>query len=82
MTELGIYILGAAALCILAAAGIHAGNGTVVFWAVLASGAAYISQSAADIHNRDETRQWALALNAIALLVSIGSWLMGVLFLL
>jgi hypothetical protein len=44
MTELGVYILGAMALAILAAAGFWAADETIVACAVAASGLAYVSQ--------------------------------------
>jgi hypothetical protein len=81
MTELGAYILGAAALVILAWAGAAAGNSTVLLCAVIASGAAYVSQFGA-AHAVVHTRPWSYALGFGGLVVALGAWGFGVSWLL
>lgn len=82
MTELGVYILGATALAILAAAGIAFQDGSIIFCAVIASGFAYLSQLGAN--HTAETGQvgWSVWLNAGAMLVALGAWAYGALLLL
>lgn len=80
MTELGVYILGATALAILAAAGIATGNHSVITCAVVSSGAAYLGQLGADGTVRDG-RRWTVALNAVGLLAAVIAWALGVLYL-
>jgi hypothetical protein len=80
MTELGVYILGATALAILAAAGIVSvtgGNG-VLLCAVVASGAAYVSQfGAASAVVDPSTKVWpAIAFTAMG--ISFLAWAYGV----
>lgn len=77
MTELGVYILGAVALCILAAAGIAVGNPTAVLCAVLSSGAAYLSQLGAALTVAGvggKAPQW---LNGAMMLMSFAAWVYG-----
>lgn len=79
MTELGVYILGATALAILAAAGIHAGNATVISAAVVASGAAYLSQVFAAYHSLSvEPSPVARIMNGIFMLIAFGAWATGI----
>lgn len=80
MTELGVYILGAVALVILAAAGIAAGNSAVVLCAVISSGAAYVSQLGAAMGVLHRTT-FAVVTNAAFMLIALGVWAYGVLLL-
>lgn len=77
MTELGVYILGATALVILAAAGIALGNGQIILAAVVASGFAYLSQIGANHTAETGGMGWSVWLNAAAMLVALGAWLYG-----
>ena len=77
MTELGVYILGATALAILAASGIALGNGAAILAAVVASGFAYLSQIGANQTAETGEMGWGVWLNAVAMLVSLGAWLYG-----
>ena len=82
MTELGVYILGAAALVILAWAGATAGDSTVMLCAVIASGAAYVSQfgvasTMAGAHAPLGPRA-SFIVNFVGLLVTLGAWAYGV----
>jgi hypothetical protein len=76
MTELGVYILGATALAILAAAGIVL-DGDVLVCAVIASGAAYLSQNGAHAH-QILGALWALVLSIGAMIIAFGAWAYGV----
>ncbi|MBL8578093.1 MAG: hypothetical protein JNK47_12770 [Mesorhizobium sp.] len=75
MTELGIYILGAMALAILAAAGVAVGNSTVLVSAVVASAASYLAQIA--YFHGTRSRLAAIA-NTLFILIAFGAWLYGV----
>lgn len=77
MTELGVYILGATALAILAAAGINAGNGTVILAATVSSGAAYLSQLGAAYATMRPSGV-ATTINGVFMLVALGAWAFGV----
>lgn len=79
MTELGVYILGATALAILAAAGIALQDGSIIFAAVLSSGFAYLSQLGANHTATTGKMGWSVWLNGIAMLVALGAWLYGAL---
>ena len=81
MTELGVYILGAVALAILAAAGIAAGDHVVVACAVTASGAAYLSQLGA-FGTVSGGPQWSVLLNGVAMVIALGAWAAGAFLLL
>lgn len=76
MTELGVYILGATALAILAAAGVATNDGAVIFAAVLASGLAYLSQIGA-AHTVSGGKVWSAWLNGLAMLGALVAWLCG-----
>lgn len=78
MTELGVYILGAVALAILAAAGIATGNHLVATCAVISSGAAYLSQIGAFNTVHSPGGRWSVAINATFMLVALGAWAYGV----
>ena len=80
MTELGVYILGAAALVILAWAGATAGDSTVMLCAVIASGAAYVSQfGAASAVVNPSTKLAAIAFTAMG--IAFLAWAYGVVLL-
>lgn len=79
MTELGVYILGATALAILAAAGIATGNHFVLACAIIASGAAYIGQLAAAMTVLGQFASIAPIINLIGMVMALGAWLFGVL---
>jgi len=82
MTELGVYILGATALAILAAAGFAVEDSRVLFCAVIASGFAYLSQVGANHTAETGKMGWSVWLNAGAMLVALGAWAYGALQLL
>jgi hypothetical protein len=79
MTELGVYILGATALAILAAAGIAMQDNTIIFAAVIASGFAYLSQLGANHTATTGKMGWSVWLNAVAMLVALAAWAYGAL---
>lgn len=82
MTELGVYILGATALAILAAAGITAGNHAALECAVVASGSAYLSQLGAAFTVNGTGGRWSVAVNAAFMLAALAAWAYGALLLL
>ncbi len=75
--ELGVYILGATALVILAAAGVAMGKDHVITAAVLASGAAYVSQLCGAIFVANGGRAAHMA-NGVFMLAAFGAWAFGV----
>lgn len=75
MTELGVYILGAVALCLLAAAGIAFDTYNVVLCAVVSAGAAYATQVAAVW--RSLGFAWAAAVNLAGFAVALLAWTYG-----
>lgn len=77
MTELGVYILGATALAILAAAGINTGNSTVILAAVVSSGAAYLSQLGA-AYAAIKPSGVATTINGVFMLLALAAWAFGV----
>lgn len=77
MTELGVYILGAMALGILAAAGISAGNQTVILCAVVSSGAAYLSQLGAAHTVAKGPNGLSVIINAVFMLIALAAWAYG-----
>lgn len=79
MTELGVYILGATALAILAAAGIATGNHAVVAFAVLSSGAVYVAQLGAAMVVAGQFAKAATIINLIGMALALGCWLFGAL---
>ena len=78
MTELGVYILGAAALAILAAAGIALEQAVSLVDAVVASGAAYLAQSFAHAFRERPEWLWAGLLNLFFALGGFVLWAHGV----
>lgn len=74
--EIGVYILGAAALIILAAAGIATGSDAVLTCAVLAAGAAYVSQLGGALYLQTQQLLWA-TVNLFAMTVALVVWLIG-----
>ena len=81
MTELGVYILGAAALAILAAAGIASGNHLVVELAALSAGAAYVGQLGAQMVVANVSPRIASTINLAGMAVSLICWLLGAFYL-
>lgn len=77
MTELGVYILGATALAILAAAGLVLGNNLAVTMACVSSGAAYLSQVGAATYVISPSK-FARFINATFMLVALAAWAVGV----
>ncbi len=76
MSELGIYILGATALAILAAAGIASGESAVVAFAVFAAGAAYLAQLLGEAVEVMASRKvWYV--HVAAMVSALAFWLAG-----
>ena len=75
-TELGVYILGATALAILAAAGISTGDYQVMVAVTVAAGAAYLSQICAAMWVEDPQSVLRSG-NVIFMLVAFASWAFG-----
>lgn len=78
-TELGVYILGAVALAILAAAGIATGNHLVIACALIASGGAYIGQLGGAMAVAGQFPALSPIINLIGMAVALCAWLFGVL---
>lgn len=76
--ELGVYILGATALVILAAAGLWTGDRVVVGAAILSSGCAYVSQLGGAFYIMTE-EGWARTLNIVFGVAAQLAWIGGLL---
>ena len=74
--ELGVYILGATALAILAAAGISTGDYQVMVAACVAAGAAYLSQICAAMWIESPSSILRSG-NALFMFIAFGSWAYG-----
>jgi hypothetical protein len=81
MTELGVYILGATALAILAAAGIASGNHLVVELAALSAGSAYVGQLGAQMVVTGLSPRISSTINLGGMAVSLICWLLGAFYL-
>lgn len=88
--EIGVYVLGATALAILAAAGITLENETALFCAVVASGAAYLAQMLNELASRyiagpdqdgmyrSNPPAFVFPVAALSMFIALGSWAVGV----
>lgn len=81
--EIGVYVLGATALAILASAGITMSNETALFCAVVASGAAYLAQMLNELAERHIAAQtnppvFVFPVAALSMFIALGSWAVGV----
>lgn len=74
--EIGVYILGATALALLASAGISFENKATVVASIAAAGAAYISQLATT-HSYQKPSWPAAIISLTAMAASLSSWAYG-----
>lgn len=77
MTELGVYILGATALAILAATGIASGDYGVMVAVTIAAGASYLSQICAAMWT-EEPASILRSGNVFFMAIAFASWAFGV----